>query len=149
MNAILRIPLTKGYETIVDWDDLWAVEFKWCAMVNKSPNGQRVYAIRRKPGGGFLYLHREINNTPEGMDCDHRDGDTLNNRRGNLRRASRTLNNLNRKDTRGIHYAKRLGKWQAYITLHGKRRNLGTFATEVEAATARAKAYLELAEWLS
>jgi hypothetical protein len=93
-------------------------------------------------------MHREIFGACDGQLVDHVDGDGLNNRRSNLRIATRAENNRNaavRKDNtsgfKGVHWHKGDGRWQAQIRVAGKRIRLGAFDTP-EAAHA---AYCEAA----
>lgn len=87
------------------------------------------------------YLHRLIMGDPEGMDVDHRDGDGLNCRRYNLRVATRSQNNMNRRSQRdgrkGIHHEKLTGMWRAEIFVEGKRYRSKRLPTENEAIIAR------------
>jgi hypothetical protein len=55
--------------------------------------GSRGYVYAK---GGTIPLHRAILQAPKGTDVDHRDGDPLNNRRANLRLATRAENLENR-----------------------------------------------------
>jgi HNH endonuclease/AP2 domain len=77
---------------------------------------------------------------------DHRDGDGTNNRLNNLRPATRSQNNANRRRPRdntsgykGVSLHRRPGKWLATIGRNGKRIYLGTFATPQEAHEAYRK----------
>ena len=89
-------------------------------------------------------MHREIMNFPVGLLVDHRNGDTLDNRRENLRVATRSENNCNRRKTSsktssqfiGVCFHKRNKRWFAYIRHNKKRIHLGYFDTEIEAARA-------------
>jgi hypothetical protein len=82
---------------------------------------------------------------------DHRDGDAGNNRWTNLRQASRSQNNANRRRPRhntsgykGARLCHESGKWRACIGRNGKNIHLGRFET-AEAAHA---AYLAAARKL-
>ena len=75
---------------------------------------------------------------------DHHDNDTTNNSLENLRWASRNENIRNSKlsarntsSVKGVCWSKRCQKWEARITVDGKRIHLGYFATLEEATTAR------------
>jgi hypothetical protein len=78
---------------------------------------------------------------PEGFHVDHKDGETLNNTSGNLRALPPQLNSFN--EARVLHGASRYpcvcwieasGKWRARMTIGKKRKTLGFYATEEEAA---------------
>lgn len=99
----LTIPLSGagGLQVcIVDPEDFeWANQWRWRAHPNK--NGLKYYASRAFKGTR-LYLHKEILirkcHPPTKNHCigDHLDGDSLNNRRSNLRRATPSQNGRNR-----------------------------------------------------
>jgi len=141
------VPLTQGHEATIDAADVHLVEgFNWRALVTSSA----VYAVRTDCSGQKqrkIYLHRVIMGDPESVYVDHRDSDGLNNRRGNLRAATRSQNNHNsrvRTDNtsgiKGVVWHKPRGKWAARIKLNGKNRHLGLFRCPTAAALAYAKA---------
>lgn len=73
------------------------------------------------------------NRWPDG-EIDHKDGNTLNDAIGNLRHATKSQNQGNRRLSRnsstghkGVYKAATPGKWIAKIGFHGKKRHLGTF----------------------
>lgn len=74
---------------------------------------------------------------------DHRDGDGMNNRWGNLRPATmpqqmqnKGLYKNGKSGLTGASFHKRIGKWQSYINVDKKRRYLGYFDTAEEAHAA-------------
>jgi len=142
------IPLTKGQFAIVDYSDYGKVrDFKW----HLATNG---YAIRSRIIDGKrvkIHMHRVINQTPEGMDTDHINCNKLDNRKANLRSATRSENKRNTKTqknnksgVKGVSWNKTAKKWQAEITLHQKSIYLGVFTTVQEAEVARNKATIDL-----
>lgn len=141
--------LTRGSTTLIDpGDAAWAGAWSWTALVR----GVKRCAVRRENRGRFIYLHREIMKTPDGMVVDHKNGDQLDNRRRNLRNCLEQKNHINvlpqRKDTssrfKGVYRDKARGQWQAYINVDGKRYRLGRFQTDIEAAEAYDAKALEL-----
>jgi len=83
-------------------------------------------------------------------EVDHRDGDGLNNRIGNLRLVTRARNQRNqrlsvrnRSGIKGVSWHTPSGKWQAHIWIDGKRKFLGRFKRLKYAAAARAFAAAE------
>lgn len=143
MQDYLTLPLRGkhgvGQVAIVDADvHQWARHFVW----QLSPNGY-VYASAARG----ITLHRIVMGDPEGMDVDHANRDKLDNRRQNLRVATRQQNMANTVGhcTRVSQYkgvtkvTKNSGNgkvWAASITVHYKRHHLGVFDTEIEAARA-------------
>ncbi len=78
---------------------------------------------------------------------DHINGDKSDNRIANLREASASQNTMNqglRKDNstgfKGVYEDKRTGRFRARITVGGKPKNLGFYATVEDAAAARRSA---------
>lgn len=121
---------------VIDAADAHLVDDRnWYAKVRP----HTIYAHDR--AGGPLHLRL----FPMADEVDHRDHDGLNCRRSNLRpltgAKTRTLQNANtraHKDGRiGLKGVRALkGKYQARITVRGKRRPLGCFRTAEEAARA-------------
>jgi len=139
-----RIDLGEGEWTIVDQEDYYRLgNYKWHL------NGSRdmFYAVRDIKSYGKIRqisMHREIMNAPKKLLVDHRDNNTLDNRRENLRLATHSQNMQNRRKTKsktssrfiGVCYDKRTGLWMAKIRYNGKYKWLGRFKTEIEAARA-------------
>jgi hypothetical protein len=154
---IAYVPLTKGYEAVIDAADVALVEaHNWCASVDANT----VYAQRKDCSGPkkrTVWLHRAIMGEPSGLKVDHKDGNGLNNRRYNLREATHAENMRNRRTNenntsgfKGVYLNKQSEKWCAQIKLNGKNRQLGRFDTPEEAhaayATASAKLHGEFAK---
>ena len=135
------IPLNNGRFAIVDLADYEnLMKHKW--RVRTIPQ----YALR-KENGKRIYMHNEIMEPPSGFIVDHKDHNSLNNTRGNLRIATRSQNACNNKKTRrrsskykGVHFNKARGKWAAVIKYQHKCTFLGYFKKEEEAAKAYDKA---------
>jgi hypothetical protein len=123
---------------------------KWvCSRSNKAPagaevgsinqSGYRYSVIRRKNFAVhrlvWLYVHGQW---PRGF-VDHINGIRSDNRLANLREATRSQNQANRRANsnhlKGTHFNLRLGRWQAAIRIQGKGTHLGYFDT-AEAAHA-------------
>jgi hypothetical protein len=95
--------------------------------------------------------------TPNGMICDHKNHNGLDNRRLNLRYWTIEQNNTNRRKRTtthnsrapssqylGVSWCPRREKWVAHIKHKGKAHNLGLFAVEEDAARAHDRAAWEL-----
>src|SRR3990167_624881 len=143
-----EIPLTKGYYAIVDASDYEKVNaFKWYAAERRTGTGRlTVYAGR---GHGCILMHRFILGD-SAAEIDHKNGDGLDNRRSNIRPASRTQNNANMKKRlgaasrfKGVSFHPGTGKWRAGIWSSGTRKHLGLFVREWDAAVAYNHAALE------
>ena len=89
---------------------------------------------------------------PENKFCvDHIDNNPSNNNLTNLRWATLTENQMNRKisidntsGTKGVYFHKPNNKWYAQIIIHGKKTYLGCFETIESAAAARQTKALEI-----
>lgn len=131
-----KIPLTKGKFAIVDDEDYeWLSERKW----HIGGSGYAVRFSKRK----CCLMHREIMKTPRGMDVDHINGNTLDNRKENLRNCTRSQNNMNRNAYRktlsgfkGVYWDKEKHLWYSRITYSGTDFRLGYFRDPVDAALA-------------
>ena len=144
-----EIELTQGYVAIVDDEDYERFgHLNW--YYRKSANGRYGYVIRRA-GNKFVRLHREILNAPPNCFVDHRNGNTLDNRKYNLRFCNRRENMCNSAPRpanktshyKGVYFAK--GRypsrpWRVQIKCGAKLVSVGYFANEEEAACAYDKA---------
>lgn len=134
------VTLTQGYVALIDREDIAQANHKWHACA--SGGGRRLVYAQRRKNGKNLKLHREILGTTDASQLvDHRDGDTLNCRRSNLRIATKGGNRANAAKQRGgqsrFKGAVAAGpKWRAFIKLHQKTIYLGQFGSEVDAAQA-------------
>lgn len=141
-----EIPLTQGQVALVDDADAeWLNQWKWTAS---RCHRDKFVALRGERVGGKhrnRYMHREILGLSpgDGLEADHWNHDTLDNRRSNLRIVTPTENKV-RVPSRGgssrfvgVTYDKARNRWRAQIQVEGTVRNLGRYATEMEAAAAR------------
>lgn len=148
---MIEIPLRGGLvATIDDEDEHLVAGYRWGALV---VSGEK-YAVRYTRVNGksvSVLMHRVLLGlTPhDGFQCDHIDGDGLNNRRANLRACVRRQNAKNRKvsshsgtGVKGVYARGR--RFQARITCDGVRISLGSFGTKGEAAQAYAAAAAKL-----
>lgn len=145
------LQLSNGDLCVVD-DDVAGYLNQWQWTLNA---GRSVF---RRVGPRGKTINVELGNEvlrsagkPTSETVDHRNGCWLDNRLENLRAATRLQNNANqRKQLRntsskykGVSRRKHDGKWRAY-TGSRPQRNIGLFASEVEAARAYDAAAVEL-----
>lgn len=152
VDGVARVPLTKGFEALIDIDDVDKASGKnWHVKIGK---GGLPYAARDVSSATkrrFEYLHKVVVSAPEGLLVDHRDGNTLDCRKSNLRPATKQQNQTNQKTRsdnssgyKGVSWAKREKRWFAKITVNGKQKGLGYFNSAEEAYLAYCKAAIDL-----
>lgn len=89
-------------------------------------------------------------NIPDGLLVDHKNRNTLDNRRENLRLATKSQNamnselpNNNTSGYKGIDYRIKRKQWRARITVDGSVKHLGWFQSKEDAIKAREAAEME------
>lgn len=149
---MIELSLTKGLVALIDDEDREVTKWRWQVVGDRR---ERAYAVRSGSGPHktrrLIYLHRVIlerklgHEIPVGMECDHIDRDVLNNRRINLRLATRqqqTTNSRAYQDTekssqfKGVSWHRKAQRWSARIFVAGHSHWLGAFGDEIEAACA-------------
>ena len=141
------IPLSKGYEAIVD-DEYYSriVRFTWHARAL----GMRhhIYAYNNNRGSLHHYVYEYLSGNDAGTNyIDHINGNTLDNRLENLRSVTPAENSRNRSDSRlsvytGVTYRKHVDRWVAKTKVDGKFIHLGYFESPEEAGMAYDRATL-------
>ena len=141
-----EIPLTQGKVAIVDDEDYnWLSQWRWCAH-----KGRRdFYAVRNSYCSSgkriILPMHRQILGLGFGdsREGDHKNHNTLDNRRKNIRIAQRfenARNTIPQKQCtsifKGVHWNKNAGKWQSQISVANRLIHLGYYVFEELAALA-------------
>jgi AP2 domain len=128
-------------EAVVDDGDYAQVsQYKWYA---KKGRRGALYAIANipQPGGGYKTtgMHALITGWSR---VDHVDHDTLNNQRYNLRESTPLQSSHNTRSRagtsqyKGVLWEQSRGRWKAEIRASGKKRFIGRFDDEEEAARA-------------
>ena len=152
---VTKISLTQGLFALVDDEDAEIVnQYKWYTQRCKN----LLYAVKAVPTGNGkqakLFMHTFLTGFKI---TDHIDGDGLNNCRENLREATRIENGMNKRKRpgttspfKGVYWYKKTKRFKAQISVpsrvggNGKRKNLGYFLNESEAAQAYDNAAREL-----
>lgn len=148
-----QIPLTQGQFALVDDKDFdYLNQWKWCAV--KYKNGyyaQRTsYPLNEKQKK--IIMHRLILGlTDSKILGEHADRNTLNNQRSNLRVATKSQNAVNVSSRQnstskylGVCWKNRDRKWVAQITKDYKKKFIGYFDNEIDAAIAYNKKAIEM-----
>ena len=159
IERCMKIKLSKGLSTTVDAEDYKRCVGgpQWYAWASRRRDGsvRTHYAVRNinKTNGSrtIQLMHRfilRITNTK--VQADHWDGDGLNNRRKNLKKATNLQNGhkerLNPRSTSGVagvYRDKKNNKWVAEIITYGNYKFLGRFSSLLDAKKARQKAERE------
>jgi len=115
--------------TKIDKEDLEKIkDYKWhldnCGYIQNSKN---------------ILLHQLILGKKKGFEIDHRNTNKLDNRKQNLRYATRSQNSMN-KESKGYFFDENRNKWKPTICVNFKDIYLGYFNTEQQAQFARKKA---------
>ena len=93
-------------------------------------------------------MHREVLHVPEGLFVDHINHNGCDNRKANLRPATPADNARNAlypkinttSKYRGVSYNKKKKRWRAQLSINNKKKQIGYFRDEIEAAKAYDKA---------
>ena len=144
--AFRRIPLTQQRFAIVDPEDYPRLaKYKWHAV----KAGNTYYAVTSRWSKTAkkrvnTYMHRLIIDVPQGLLVDHINHNGLDNRKANLRPVTRSGNAHNVRRPRpnaysrykGVWFCRHTNKWRVIISHNGKRKQVGYFHDEIEAAKA-------------
>lgn len=151
-DAPVVIKLTRGKQAIVSPEDADLTELAWYVIM---PAPNKFYVMRRIPKthNEREYLHRLVLSRMLGRDLlptedvDHTNMNPLDNRRENLRLATRSQNLANTKTRsnntsgfKGVYFDKTKQKWRAIITVNKEIKRLGRFDTPEEAHAAYCEA---------
>jgi hypothetical protein len=138
------IRLTRGKYAIVDDEDYhWLSQFKWHAV----PGARTWYAARNgvpDENGKRLQICMHQLLYFNGEEVDHADGNGLDNRKSNLRFATKNQNQWNKRKAcghssssfKGVTWFKSAKRWIARMSHKGKVIRLGCFKKEKDAALA-------------
>jgi hypothetical protein len=132
-----EIELTKGYVTLID-DDVYEElnKYKWHYHEGYALRMERVSKNRRR----YIRMHRVIMNTPDGMEPDHINGNSLDNRKSNLRNCTHAENSCNSKiqinntsGYKGVSWNKLRKKWSVKVVKNQEHIFLGLYTDKKEA----------------
>lgn len=147
MSATKLISLSNGKAyAIVDAEDFeYLNQWKWKLNKGRAMRNQHIGTRGNWRDGKRIdkavLMHRVIMGEPKDMDVDHKNHNTLDDRKTNLRictHAENTANSVMQKRNtsgyKGVYFDKRRVKWYSQIRFMGKSYTLGLFESPVEAA---------------
>lgn len=137
----LSIPLSEDKFVLIDEEDYGLIsQYTW----HPFQGGHTWYAVSYVNRCGIrqkFRMHRVLLNAPAKLQVDHINGNGLDNRRSNIRLATKVQNGWNRGKRahstscfKGVTHRSDSGKWSAKIQQNNVVYRLGVFETEVEAA---------------
>lgn len=140
---LVRCNSSTAVETVIDLCDLERVLTRhWCASKNRA----NLYVKSTERDDKSIGLGPFILGVNDGSLVDHKNNDTLDNRRSNLRAVTYQVNNFNRagpqannrSGVRGVYFLPdaTVNPWYAQINYRGKKHWLGRFPTKEDAAAA-------------
>lgn len=144
-HSTARIPLKTNDRSIRAWALVDAEDYEWLSQWTWSVQGGGYVGRSVRVDGKYriVLMHRLILGTPLGMDTDHINGDSRDNRRTNLRVATRSQNLANQPKQchntsgyKGVCWDKQTSRWRAFISVKGKTVSLGRFDDIEDAAQA-------------
>lgn len=151
-----EIPLTQGKVAIVDDEDYPdLIKHNWHVSLSSSGQPYAVRTVKKANGKQTSQMLSRflMGVTEKNQEVDHKNHDTLDNRRINLRICSRRQNQQNRLGKMnskypGVTWHRGKNRWQARISVSGKRVHLGHFVDELDAAKAYERGVRSLGEEL-
>jgi hypothetical protein len=141
-NTIKEILLTKGQVAIVDDEDYETLsKYKW--LLSGGKYAQHFWWDKEEKVYKNVMMHRLILNAPDDMYVDHINGNKLDNRKSNLRLATKLQNNINvpkykgkTSKYKGVSWNSKRKRWVSAITINRKQKHIGYFLNEGDAALA-------------
>jgi len=144
----IQLGNNQGVVLVDDEDYEELIKFNWTVDKRSTGNYAKRMRLRSEEHPTKkIYMHRQLMGFPNCY-VDHRDHNTLNNQKQNLRVCIPTDSNRNRnKQTsyggkltlskyKGVTYNKGTRSWQAQIRMNDRTTRIGGYASEIEAAIA-------------
>jgi hypothetical protein len=137
-----------GYDVLIDDENFELINAYTWRFTSTCHGGPYLYRRYRSNGKQrMIFFHRTITCCPKGMLIDHINGNTLDNRKCNLRICTHQQNMKNQKRRKnntsgykGVSFDKRDKVYRAHISLNMKRIYLGSFKSPEDAYAAYCEA---------
>jgi hypothetical protein len=144
-NSEVIIEYNQDEIVLIDRQDLKTfADYAWC--ISRPKHSRTKYLVRNdKLNNKTVAFHREIMGRDNALEVDHLNGNGLDNRRANLRFVTRLVNQNNfvdrprhngKSNYRYVHFCEARKLWVAMVGFNNKKKNIGRFSTELEAACA-------------
>jgi len=131
----------KGYEVLIDDEDYEKIKAHNWQAVTPGKLTYFFFGKRNKGKKHYFRLHRFLLNATKGSIVDHINGDTLDNRKANLRITDWTgnarnhgMNCTNTSGYTGVIFSKHKNRWRAVIYVNRKSVHLGYYPSKEIAA---------------
>lgn len=138
-----KIKLTRNKFALVDDEDFkWLNNHQW-----STKKGVNTFYVQRRHKNKMILMHRiviqkyEKRYLEDWEAIDHKDHNGLNNQKNNLRICTRSQNEMNKEKQKdcssqykGVCWDQNKQKWRTRIQIDKKRKHLGFFDSEIEAA---------------
>ncbi|OIR59267.1 hypothetical protein BLL41_21405 [Bacillus sp. FMQ74] len=132
------------YNIMIDKNDLKRIVERYSSISVAVYREGNFYAVGTIKGQNNKHerVHRFIINCPKGYQVDHINHDTLNNKKSNLRIATHSQNQQNRKNAqnnskteiRGVRWFEKRKKWAVHVSRNKRRYYFGYYDDKQEAA---------------
>lgn len=145
--SIAYVPLTQGLFAMIDIEDADVVgRYNWRAAYRD--RGRCFYAVRSQKREGKPHIEQSMHvfllGYVGGLQVDHIHGKTLDNRRSQLRRATKSQQKMNSgmyasntTGIKGIYWRERDQQWSASISVRCHLMHLGQYDLREDAIAAR------------
>lgn len=149
MYMMAYIRLSNGGKALIDDEDFdyinqwrWQLSEQGYAVRSKYIKSIRVATKRGwKSINKLIFMHREINKTPDNLYTDHINRDKLDNRKANLRSCTYSQNLINKplkKDGVQYRHDRPKSPWRVYVSHNKKEIYVGCFPDYEDAKNIRA-----------
>jgi hypothetical protein len=126
-DGVWKIPLTRGSYALVDEQDVaYLTQWNWHGVNHYAQRGTTLNGVRAAHRMHNVVYERFIGAIPSGLLVDHKNGNSLDNRRSNLRLATtaqnlRNINRIRKHNTSGVTGVRFLsdGRLEAYLGYQG------------------------------
>ena len=125
--AIIKIKnnIYGNFDCLVDKEDVEKIKnYYWNIRYDKRHPNRLPYVESMVKVGMRIHLHRFITNCPVKLNVDHINGNTLDNRKSNLRTCTQNYNSKNRQFAKNIYFNKRDNLYFVAFSINGKKKYL-------------------------